>query len=192
MQWLEQLPDDRVSNQQRAADVGASIEDQETSIMSSAKRLLLATAASVIGFAGIAVADTPAVSKIEVDTTFLSAEGSNVMSYYPDLASDVEQRIRARVAPSDDPTAPTLRVALREISLDGSTLLPDSKEFNKLEGVMSYSGGDEEVTMPISVSAEGAPGTSADGMIVIEPSTSDYYNAMVDVFVGAVVDAIPE
>ncbi|MDW4497722.1 hypothetical protein R5H30_07005 [Sulfitobacter sp. D35] len=157
------------------------------------RKTLIAAATSVFALTGWAHADTPQVSEVEIDTSFLSAEGMNVMDFYPGLADDLEARIRAQVAPSDDPTGPTLRVDVREISLDGETMLPDSMEFNKLEGVMSYSGGEgEAVTVPVSVSAQSGEVAATEGVIVVQPSEADFYNAMMDVFVGAVVDAIPD
>lgn len=160
----------------------------------SMKTFALASTVSIFALAGAATAaDAPKISMIDVEASYSAAQGSNAAETFPQIASDIKLAIADRVETSDDASDPMIRVDIRKVALDGDTIIPDSAEFNELEGVVSISSengtlGDQ--TFPINIVAMTDPSVAPEGYFVIAPSTDDFYNAMVFAFADNVAEKL--
>ena len=104
----------------------------------TAKAITLATAVSVMALSAPLMArEMPLVSEIDVSASFDAAQDSNAQQLFPEITDDIRLAIADLVPQSDDGADPIIRVDIRKIALDGATVLPDSAEFNELEGVVS-------------------------------------------------------
>ncbi len=80
--------------------------------------------------------DQTTVKSIDVSTALDGLAGANAMEYYPELETDLELAMAERVRLSDDPSGVEINVEVQEISLDGATTLPASRDFNRMEGTV--------------------------------------------------------
>ena len=154
----------------------------------------LAAGVSLMALSGAAYADTVGVSGVEVTTALGGAADSNALSLYPSLNTDLEAAIAQRVA-GGDVTDPTVEVSIREVALDGATMLPDSKEFNQMEGVVSLAGASGDLgglSFPVRINAVMGDTTAPAGTIVLAPSDGDFYVAMVNAFADSVAAQLAE
>ncbi|KHA52220.1 hypothetical protein [Sulfitobacter geojensis] len=149
------------------------------------KKLTLATTVSVMALTGAALAaDMDGVSEIRVSTSYDAAQDSNAAEHFPEIATDVQVAIAKLIPSSNNAADPIIRVDLRKVALDGDTMLPDSAEFNQLEGVVAIDTNTGEGGQSFKVNILAATDLNAvpEGYIGIAPSTEDFYNAMVEGF----------
>lgn len=152
-------------------------------------------AAATVSLAALAASGAIAgqgVSDIDVQAKIEAPQGSNALELYPTIAADLEREILERVATVNDPAGPTITVKIKRVSLDGDTILPDSAEFNELEGFLSYQSGSREVVETIKLSAHTDESAVPEGFVAIPPSQEDFYNAMLTAFADKVVELLPE
>jgi hypothetical protein len=155
------------------------------------KKLTLAASASALAFAAAAATpDMPRASDIDVTASYDAAEGSNAEALFPGIGEDVRLAIAELVPQSGDGADPIIRVDIRKIALNGDTILPESREFNELEGVVSIEteSGKGGQAFNVNVTAARADGIAPEGYILLPPSTGDFYQAMVDGFARNVAD----
>lgn len=129
--------------------------------------------------------------KAEIDT----ANGANALTYYPQVEADLAQAIAGRVPVSDAPNGYVVQVMLQSMTLDGDSVLPDSMEFNRMEGVALVTSpltNTAPETIPIQIAAYSGDGPALDGYTVVEPSVDDFYVSMVMAFAELVANDIPE
>ncbi|MEP2428806.1 MAG: hypothetical protein ABJH99_22590, partial [Tateyamaria sp.] len=101
------------------------------------KNIALAAGVSAIALSSSAFADEKImVSAIDVESSVSASTEANAMDFYPDLEEDLRAEVAERVPMSSDAADPQIKIDIRKIALNGSTMLPDSKEFNQLEGVV--------------------------------------------------------
>ena len=62
---------------------------------------------------------------------------TNAQALFPQITNDMKLAIANLVPQSDDASDPIIHVDIRKIALNGDTILPESAEFNELEGVVS-------------------------------------------------------
>ncbi len=150
-------------------------------MLTNMKNIALAAGVSVIALSGSAFADDKImVSKIDVESSVAAAADSNAMDFYPDLEED----LRAEVAE---------RVPIRKISLNGATMLPDSKEFNELEGVVditSPTGDNAGLSFPVMISAYSGDEIAPEGYVNVQPSDTEFYVALVSTFADVVAEGL--
>lgn len=149
------------------------------------KKLTLATTVSVMALTGGAIAgEIDGVSEIRVTTSYDAAQDSNAAEYFPEIATDVQVAIAKLIPSSDNAADPIIRVDLRKVALDGDTILPDSTEFNQLEGVVAIDTNSGEGGQSFKVNIVAATDMSAvpEGFVGIAPSADDFYKAMIDGF----------
>ena len=159
-----------------------------------AQTTALAATVSMFALTTAEAAEQPPIGQIEVSAEFDAAQDSNALQYYPEVVSDLTREIAARVETSNDNGDPTIRVQITRMSLDGDTLLPDSAEFNELEGIVVYSDDNNGVparTFPIQVAAYSGDRVVPEGFVVIAPDTTDFYNAMLVTFADTVAEKLP-
>ncbi|MGC1506190.1 MAG: hypothetical protein WA782_18880 [Sulfitobacter sp.] len=124
------------------------------------------------------------VSEIRVTTSYDAAQDSNAAEYFPEIATDVQVAIAKLIPSSDNAADPIIRVDLRKVALDGDTILPDSAEFNQLEGVVAIDTNTGEGGQSFKVNIVAVTDMTAvpEGFVGIAPSPDDFYKAMVDGF----------
>ncbi|MFT6674096.1 MAG: hypothetical protein ACJAVM_000267 [Sulfitobacter sp.] len=153
------------------------------------KNITFAAGVSILALASASTAaELPKVSQINVETTYEAAQDTNAQALYPELQTDIQKAVAEMVPTSDDAADPTIRIDIRKIALDGDTMLPDSAEFNQIEGVVSIQGGSDvgDVTFPVNIIASTADKTAPEGYVLVPPSTEDFYNAMIFGFADTV------
>lgn len=159
-------------------------------MFSNVKLKAVATSISLLALSGAAFASTELIlSEIDVNTAPSVAQDSNAALFYPEISADLREAIAERVATSNNAADPEVRVEIRKMALDGDTYLPDSMEFNELEGVVSVEAVDGDsggLTFPVTIVASADRPTVYGDVIFIPPTQGDFYVAMVDAFADAV------
>ena len=158
--------------------------------------IITATAVALgLSLAAPARAEDATVKDVSVNIDIDAATGANALTYYPEMADDLKRFIVAELPVSDDPNGYTVQVDVQSVTLNGDTMLPDSREFNQIEGVMSVLAPDTNAnteSYPIRVYARSADHAVPAGYAVIEPSSDDFYQAMIDGFATEVADKAPD
>ncbi|MDM8164457.1 hypothetical protein [Roseovarius sp.] len=174
------------------------------------KHHVLSAAAAVLMFtAPVAVqAQDVTLSRIEVQTDLSAYEGSNASEFWPSLEADLGRAIASVVTVDETAPAPAIRVEINKIAISGSPILPDTGEFNEMEGTVAvFRGLEEDVTsgsqedatpneiersFPIKVSAVTGEAIVPEGYIAIPPSDGDFYAAMIGGFALETVERLDE
>lgn len=159
------------------------------------KKTALAASVSLIALSGAAFAQDEMfkVSVIDVEASMSAAEGSNAMALFPDITTDIQAAVASRVTTSDDAGDPEIRIDIRKVALNGAAVLPDTKEFNELEGVVSITapeGTDGSYTFPINIAAYTGDQIIPEGYVAVAPSDQDFYEAMVNSFADSVAEGL--
>lgn len=161
--------------------------------LSTVKSLGFAASVSLLALTGAASAEMAKVHMIEVEANLAAAEDSNAAMFFPEIATDVANAIQERVEASDDMDDFKIKVDIRKVALEGDMMLPDSKEFNQMEGVAvieSPNATPVSLSFPVRISAVSADATVPEGYIAIAPSELDFYNAMVYGFANTVIERL--
>lgn len=171
---------------------------------------LLSTTAIILttAFAAPAMASKDvSLYDVEVKADFTDFANSNALTYWPDLEADLQRAIAERVTLSGQDEDPRVEVLISKVSVDGDTVLPDSGEFNQLEGIVFIYDGEEAVSSqgkaaegedapiasyPLRLSAKAPDNEAPEGWVMIPPSKDDFYTAMVEAFAAEVVDDIEQ
>jgi hypothetical protein len=154
-------------------------------MFSNTKNLVMTTAIGVALVATTASAmDLQDVSEINVTASYSAAEGTNAQALFPEIATDIQLAIAKLVPVSTNANDPVIRADIRKVALNGDTILPDSLEFNQLEGIVAIetSNGADSRTFPIRIQAKTADTVAPEGYTLASPSVEDFYNAMVAQF----------
>jgi hypothetical protein len=154
-------------------------------------------------FAAVAVAGALAASAVAAGTVrdinvtvgFDTAAGANALGHYPDIAADLTGLIADELPVSGEAEGYTIDVTLESMTLDGDTALPDSREFNRLSGVVHVTGpgadGPTE-SFPINLAASTAEEVGAPDELRIDPGNEDFYIAMLAGFAEYVAQNVPQ
>ena len=144
---------------------------------------------------------------VEVRAELSDFSDSNALKYWPNLEADLQRAIVDRVELSGAAEDPRIEVEISKISVDGDTFLPDSGEFNELEGVVKFYEGDSAVSVqgkatsdqnlpdssyPLRLSARSPEGNPPEGWVMVPPSQDDFYNVMVEAFADEIVEDIEQ
>lgn len=167
---------------------------------------LMQTTALILATAVTATAVTAQDVKlydVDVKADLTDFTDSNALKFWPNLEADLQRAIVDRVKLTGVDEDPRIEVLVSKVSVDGDTFLPDSGEFNQLEGVVAVYEGESAVTTqtevnsevdtpitryPLRLYAQTAEATVPEGWTLIPPSTEDFYNAMVQAFADKVVE----
>lgn len=163
--------------------------------MNSLFKLTTAALASIAVLSSpVWAADASTVKEVNV-TAEVTKLDAKAQEYYPNIAHDILAKIVEKMPLTDDPQGYVVNVNIQHMSLDGDTVLPDSREFNRLEGVMSVISPDTNAgaeSYPIRIAAHSADSAVPDGYVTVEPSNNDFYFALVDGFAQQVAMHEPE
>ena len=156
--------------------------------------------------AASAWAESAKVGAVDVKTDLTAFENSNALDYWPNLTKDLSQAIAEKVEVTGNPEDKRLVVEITGIMLDNNPILPDSGEFNQLDGTVAVEtepGTDSNAEVdtasekPVNSSALRLYATtgeadSSDSWLIILPSKDDFYNVMVDTYAAEVAERIDE
>lgn len=156
--------------------------------------------------AGPLAAMEKTLSGVEVKSDLSSYEDNNVLKYWPTMDEDLAVAISSKLNIDDTAEAPRISVEINKVAIDGDTVLPDSGEFNQLEGtVTTYEGMNNHDAVSKGQTQDALIGSYAlrmsavseerqmpDGWVTVAPSQEDFYNALIDAYAAAVVERIGE
>ncbi|MCZ0810830.1 MAG: hypothetical protein ACQEVT_06415 [Pseudomonadota bacterium] len=146
------------------------------------------------------------LSGVEVTSDLSSYEENNVLKFWPTLEEDIATAIASKLNIDDKADAPRISVEINKVAIDGDTVLPDSGEFNQLEGtVTTHQGGNAGAASSEGEAQDAQSGSYAlrmtaisgeqkapDDWITVAPSQDDFYNALVDAYATTIVERIEE
>jgi hypothetical protein len=135
------------------------------------------------------------VRDINVTVDFDTAVGANALGYYPDIATDLTRMIADELPITGETDGYSINVTLESMTLDGDTVLPDNREFNRLSGVAHVTGpgangGTEAI--PISLVAATADDVGPPDVVKVDPDTEDFYIAMLAGFAEYLAQNVPQ
>lgn len=156
--------------------------------------------------AGPLAAMDKTLSGIEVKANLTAYEDNNVLKFWPTLEEDITTAIASQVTVNDGADAPRISVEINKVAIDGDTILPDSGEFNQLEGTVTTHEGNNNVdsvskgqtqdaligSYALRMSAVSGEREMPRGWVVVAPSQDDFYNALIDAYASAIVERIEE
>ena len=162
------------------------------------KRFLMNTAAvaATLGMLSVPAfaAGEPTVREVNVTAQVTNLDDS-AKEYYPNIAHDILEKITEEMPLTTDNKGYVVNVEIQNMTLNGDKVLPASKEFNQLEGVMSIVGEGTNAgaqSYPIRVVAQSADVAAPEGFIAVTPSDNDFYTALITGFAKAVAEHEPE
>lgn len=162
------------------------------------KRILMNTAAvaATLGMlsAPAWAAGEPTVREVNVTTQVTNLDDT-AKEFYPNVAHDILEKITEEMPLTQDVKGYVVNVEIQNMSLNGDKVLPASKEFNQIEGVMSIVGEGTNASTesyPIRVVAQTAGVATPEGFIAVTPSDNDFYTALITGFAKAVAEREPE
>ncbi|SEM18906.1 hypothetical protein SAMN05443999_1159 [Roseovarius azorensis] len=171
---------------------------------------LLRTTALCTGLALIAAGPLAAMEKtlsgVEVKADLSAYEDNNVLKFWPTLEEDITTAIASQVTVDDRADAPRISVEISKVAIDGDTTLPDTGEFNQLEGtVTTYEGVNNVASVSkgqardaqigsyaMRMSAVSGEQEAPEGWVTVAPSQDDFYNALINAYATAIVERIEE
>jgi len=163
-----------------------------------------ALALTMSAMGGAVSADTPVISAVEVDADYSAYKRSNVVEVWPSLEEDLGAAISS-IVEFGNGEMPVIKVELNKVAIEGDTSLPDSGEFNHIEGqVVVHAGVDATVqkavddrepdviqAFPLIVTAMTDDGGAVpEGWVSIPPSEEDFYNALIGAYAVELVNRL--
>jgi hypothetical protein len=148
------------------------------------------------------------LSGLDVKVDLSAYADNNVLKYWPTLEADLATAIASKVTLNDTADAPRIAVEINKVAIDGDTILPDTGEFNQLEGTVSTFEGlndavatnadslenpDEQIgSYALQMTAVTGDTPAPEGWVTIEPSQDDFYMALVDAYATTVVERLDD
>ncbi|MEM9970856.1 MAG: hypothetical protein AAF762_07130 [Pseudomonadota bacterium] len=156
------------------------------------KRFMATITATALSLGSMAAADTAKVDSVFV-TVSPAADEANVEEVWPTLGSDLKTVLDDKLALYRDNDGYDVSIRIIDVSLDGSKILTEDDEFNRVEGWVYVRPGDDasDVT-PIKVIVDAQTGAvfkNPDGSVQI-PGAELFYNAMLNGFAEQTREAI--
>lgn len=156
--------------------------------------------------AGPLAAMEKTLSGVKVHSNLSAYEEANVLKYWPTLDEDIATAIASKVNIDDGADAPRISVEINKVAIDGDTVLPDSGEFNQIEGTVTTHEGKNSTASQSEGEAEDAQiGSYAlrmtavseeretpDGWVTVRASQDDFYNTLVNGYATEIVERIEE
>lgn len=139
------------------------------------------------------------IKDIDADVYMESIGNTNALEFYPEIATDIENAIRARVdlADDEDYRPVNIEVKITGLLLNDSPLLTDQGEFNVLQGIVEIVDSrnpNVKRTEPVLLEAYEAEVPYP----AFSPDNKEFYTAMVYAFadraaeIAASVDTLPD
>lgn len=141
-----------------------------------------------------ALAEVP-LGDVIVNSRIDSVEGEASDKFFPNIATDIENAIEARLPTTGRDTDAVIEVQVVKLFMDGDTTKPDSEEYNRIWFNVLYSHPDHVFPAridPVVVSAVEGTFIAPAGFEVVDPDVSDFYKALVVGTADRVVEMMPE
>ena len=151
--------------------------------------------AAIVAGADWAQSQDGVVKELTVNSEYTALKDSNAQEYFPTLATDLMTSIADKIAMTTEDAGYVVEVNLQEVRMDDSAMLPESREFNQMDGVVSITSPQADAgaeSYPVKIVAMDPAGTVPEGYIAVSPSSDDFYRAMIEGYANAVVDVLPE
>jgi hypothetical protein len=145
------------------------------------------------------------LSGVDVKADLSAYEDNNVLKFWPTLEDDITTAIASKVTIDDGADAPRISVTINKVAIDGDTVLPESGEFNQLEGTVTTHDGKNAGSASEGQDADALTGSYAlkmtaisgdqevpEGWIAVAPSQDDFYDALIDAYATSIVERIEE
>ena len=173
------------------------------------KRLLSTTFCAGLALTALTAplaAEEKTLSDVEVKTDLSAFENSNALEFWPTLSEDIGEAIASQLT-IDDQSGEPRRSEERRVGKEckhGETTLPDTGEFNQLEGTITTfpakgaanteTGDSSSATgsYALKVSATSGEVDVPENWIVIPPSQDDFYEALTNAYAMEVVERIED
>ena len=171
------------------------------------KRLLSTTFCAGLALTALTAplaAEEKTLSDVEVKTDLSAFENSNALEFWPTLSEDIGEAIASQLTIDDQSGEPRIVVAINKVAINGETTLPDTGEFNQLEGTITTfpakgaanteTGDSSSATgsYALKVSATSGEVDVPENWIVIPPSQDDFYEALTNAYAMEVVERIED
>ena len=171
------------------------------------KRLLSTTFCAGLALTTIAAplaAEEKTLSGVEVKTDLSAFENSNALEFWPSLPGDISKAIASKLTIDNQSEEPRVVVSINKVAINGETTLPESGEFNQLEGTVTMfpanvaANTEAENTPPatgsyaLKVSATSGEIDVPDNWIVVPPSQDDFYEVLTEAYAEEVVERIDD
>lgn len=171
------------------------------------KRLLSTTFCAGLALTAVAAplaAEEKTLSDVEVKTDLSAFENSNALEFWPTLSEDIGEAIASELTIDDQSGESRIVVAINKVAINGETTLPDTGEFNQLEGTITTfpakgaanteTGDSSSATgsYALKVSATSGEVDVPENWIVIPPSQGDFYEALTNAYAMEVVERIED
>tara|TARA_R100000935_G_C2821308_1_gene159928 strand:+ start:797 stop:1318 length:522 start_codon:yes stop_codon:yes gene_type:complete len=156
--------------------------------------------------AGPLAAAGKTLSGVAVSSDLSAYEDNNVLKYWPTLEEDIATAIASKLTVDDSADAPRISVEINKVAIDGDTKLPDSGEFNQLEGTVTTHEGNNNVnsvskgqtrdaligSYALRMTAISGERVVPDDWVLVAPSQEDFYNALINAYATTIVERIAE
>ncbi|MEM5519223.1 hypothetical protein [Sulfitobacter sp. AS59] len=163
-------------------------------MLNSVKRIALATTVSLAALSTAAVASEDIIfSEINVTAVMGAAENANALDVFPEIVTDLEQAIATRVSTGSDASLPTIKIDIRQISLNGNPMLTSLEGFNEISGIVAITDDNNSIgaqSFAVNIAAYPADQIVPEGFVAVPPSQDDFYDAMIEGFADTVAQRI--
>lgn len=145
------------------------------------------------------------LSHVDVTADLSAYEDNNVLKFWPTLEDDITTAIASKVTIDDGADAPRISVAINKVAIDGDTVLPESGEFNQLEGTVTTHDGKNSGPASEGQDSDALSGSYAlkmtavrgdqevpEGWVAVRPSQEDFYDALIDAYATSIVERLDE
>ena len=149
----------------------------------------LATTTATAAFADVPLGD------IIVETRTSGVEGNAAYKFFPNITTDLDSAIEARLPTTGLDTDAKIEVQVIELYMDGDTSSPDTEEFNTMWITAMYSHPDNAFPSeiyPIVVSAVEADVIVPANFKVVDPDVPDFYKVLIAGTADRIVERMPE
>ena len=133
------------------------------------------------------------VTDVAVETDLSAVSNANALDFWPNLSTDLQKAIGEELIPYAGEDGYMINVSIDDISLDGSYLLGNDGEFNRLAGWVRIYDDDGMVdAFEVALSAYAETPAVPDNTVILLPSEEGFYTALIDAFADEVGDRIEE
>ena len=126
----------------------------------------------------------PIVTEIEVTSDFATVENTMAAEYWPAIEADLKAELSTRLSGFAGDDGMKIKVSIRELALNAAASDASYKDLNSIAGTVAIQGPEENSQLksfPVAFSVVAPEGmTPIEGVIVLQPDTTDNYAALID------------
>lgn len=159
---------------------------------------LALSAGLTIAIAGPLAALEKTVSSVQVQSNLTAYQNNNVLKFWPTLDVDLERAIASKLNVNERADAPRISVEINSVMIDGDTVLPNSGEFNQLEGTVTTNEStnkgssathtedrDDKIgSYSLRVTANSSEREVPEGWVGVAATQDNFYTTLIDGYVS--------